>query len=49
MRKDTTLLLAFFLVGAVTLLYEIIWAEILQLVVGNTVYALSLVLAKIKR
>ncbi|MEE9323917.1 MAG: fused MFS/spermidine synthase [Candidatus Aenigmarchaeota archaeon] len=47
MRKDKIILLAFFLVGAATLVYEIVWSEILQLVIGNTVYAVSIVLTSI--
>ncbi|MBN4049189.1 fused MFS/spermidine synthase [archaeon AH-315-M20] len=44
MKRSAIILLAFFLIGAATLIYEIIWTEILQLVIGNTVYAISLVL-----
>lgn len=44
MKKDKLLLAAFFLIGTATLIYEIVWSDLLQLAVGNTVYSVSLVL-----
>ena len=40
-----TYLLAFFLSGAAGLIYQIVWIRILSLVFGNTLYAISMVVA----
>ncbi len=39
------ILVAFFISGAIALLYEVVWTRMLGLVMGNTVYAVSTTLA----
>ena len=45
MLRKTLLLIAFFLAGFSSLVYEVIWSRQLSVVFGSTVYAVSVVLA----
>ena len=43
--KQKLIYICFFLSGSTALIYQLLWARLLGLVIGNTMYAISLVLA----
>lgn len=44
-KKDTIIILLFFLSGAVSLLYEIVWAKQLQFLFGSSIYSISTIIS----